>query len=396
MPLDLETLLVINAANLLLLAATLPFIMGRRLSPAARYARHSLIVQALGWIAIIASSAWRGQWQDWVLSTLSISCTSVGQWLMFRALKGWLGRRPMERLLGLLVLLTPLGYALSFGDYALRVGWSNALIAAQLLILARATLWPASSLGGRWRWVMLGCALTMAGFTLARGVLGAFFTELYPSFRTPHPVNLLAALAANVSFVLGNMAVLVAWREEAEAQLEKQAMTDGLTGTLNRHGWLQRSQAQYSLARRHGHPLALLVLDLDHFKAINDQRGHERGDEALRLFGELLLREQRAGDVVARLGGEEFAVLLVHATEDAARAFDQRLRTQLARSAPSRLGFTLNFSAGLAVLGPEVRHLDDLMGRADSALYQAKHLGRGRLVRAVSPPPPESTLRPGL
>lgn len=382
MSLDPTTLLVINVANLLAMSLTLPLVMGQHLSPAARDARLSLIINGVAWIVLIISGLWLGQWQDWLLSSVAMALLSGSNWLVFRALSSWLGPRPLRLPLLVLVVAMPVGYALSFQSYPVRVGWSNLLIAAQLLILAFATLRPATAEFGRisWRLLMLGCYLVMAGFTAARGVLGAWFTELYPYFRAPTPVNIAALVAANVTLVLGNVAILAAWREEAQRQLHALVVTDTLTGLLNRQGWTEQATRSLRHAQRHGQALSLLMLDLDHFKQINDSHGHHMGDTALQFFGELLQRCLRAGDVAARLGGEEFCVLLSHADTAAALAFDQRLRNELAKVPRSTLPVTLGFSAGHALCrGPEDT-LAAMMARADTALYRAKAAGRGRPV----------------
>jgi diguanylate cyclase (GGDEF)-like protein len=309
-------------------------------------------------------------------------CISASHWLLFQALKGWLGPRPLEKWLLLIAVLMPAGYALTCASYPVRVGWSNLLIALQLL-LARATLYPVSALGGRWRWVILGCLALMAVLTAGRGIMGAFFTELYPNFTAPHPFNLAALLAANVTLVLANVSILVAWREEAERELQDQAGIDPLTTVLNRKGWNLAASNAFTHARRHGLPLALLTIDLDHFKQINDLRGHEGGDSALRLFGKLPRRDLRAGDVITRIGGEEFCVLLAQGGAEAASGFERRLRATLADAAPRELGYPLNFSAGLACLGANDETLATLMRRSDEALYRAKAQGRARLVVAT-------------
>jgi hypothetical protein len=117
--------------------------------------------------------------------------------MLYRALEEWLGPRPLRhlrhlrplrRLLLVLVIATPLGYTLGFGHYAWRVGWANFLMATILCIVARATLAPVVEAHLRWRSLLMGCLLTSAAFTLARGMLGAF-TDQYPSFRTPHPAT---------------------------------------------------------------------------------------------------------------------------------------------------------------------------------------------------------------
>lgn len=382
MQLDPTTLIAINVANLLAMSFTLPVVMGQRLSPAARDARRALIVNGMAWLALILGGVWYGQWQDWLVSSIAMGLLSASNWLALRALSAWLGPRPLEVPFLVLAVATPLGYALSFDSYPVRVGWSNLLFAAQLLIMARATLWPLKPGFGRrsWRLLMCGCFTVMAAFTATRGVLGAWFTELYPYFRAPTPVNVAALVAANVTMVLGNIALLAAWREEADQALRALVMTDSLTGLLNRHGWSEHARRTLRHAQRHGQPLSLLMIDLDHFKLINDTYGHEGGDAALRFFGGLLQRCQRAGDVSARLGGEEFCVLLDHADTDAAGAFDRRLRAQLARGAPAALGFAIEFSSGHALCESASEPLETLMARADAALYHAKHGGRGHLV----------------
>ncbi|MBB6560684.1 diguanylate cyclase (GGDEF)-like protein [Acidovorax soli] len=377
MPLDFLTLMAVMAANLFMISASLPLIMGPGVSTAARHVQASMLLQAVAWAAIIAA----GTWWDQALSTVSVACNALAQWMLYRALREWLGERPLQSLLLALVVITPLGYTLAFDHYAWRVGWANLLMSAILLIVARATLYPAHYADPRWRRLLMACLVTSAAFTLARGLLGAF-TDQYPSFRTPHPVNLAAAVATNVSLVLGTVAVLVAWRAEAEQKLRALAMTDGLTGVLNRRGFNKQAENMLSHAWRHHLPLTALVLDLDYFKQINDTHGHETGDRALKLFARLLEETCRTGDLVGRLGGEEFGVLLLHNSAPAGIAFDQRLRNRLQTLSMAELGFGLDYSAGMAVLLPAETRLPDLMARADAALYLAKAQGRGRMVEA--------------
>jgi diguanylate cyclase (GGDEF)-like protein len=378
MSLDFVTLMTVMAVNLFMISAALPLIMGRDVSRAARNVQASLLMQAVGWSAIIASSS---LW-DHALSTIAMACQAAAQWALYRALEEWLGPRPLRRTLLVLVVAMPLGYTLGFEHYAWRVGWANGLLAAILCIVARATQHPVTAADSRWRALLLGCLLTSACFTLARGLLGAF-TDQYPTFRTPHPVNLGAAVATNVSLVLGTVAVLVAWRAEAEQKLRALAMTDGLTGLLNRRGFDTQGETLLSHAWRHRLPLTALMLDLDHFKRINDTHGHDMGDRALQLFARLLTETCRTGDILARLGGEEFGVLLLHNGAPAGRAFDRRLRQRLRDASAAELGFVLDYSAGKAQLLPGESSLAALMGRADEALYNAKAQGRGRLVAAT-------------
>jgi diguanylate cyclase (GGDEF)-like protein len=120
------------------------------------------------------------------------------------------------------------------------------------------------------------------------------------------------------------------------------------------------------------------MIDLDHFKQVNDSRGHDAGDRALRFVARALQSSVRAGDVVGRYGGEEFCVLMSHADDAAARAYDRRLRESLAKTATLELGFALNYSAGIAKRIEPDDTLDAMLKRADAALYRAKDQGRAR------------------
>ena len=382
MNIDLNTVLIVNVVNVMVLALTVPLMMGQQLSIAARSARLALIINALGWMCMIASNTWPEEWQDHLLSTFAVTGYSVSNWLYYRGLAGWLGPRPLARTMLALAVLIPIVYAALFPWYALRVSWSTFLLATQMLIIARAAMFPANDAPRNWRWVVAAASASTAVFTIGRGILGAF-TDLYPSFLTPHPWNIAAMISANVSLLLLNIALLIAWRQEAEMALRQMSVTDPLTGVHNRRGWYEVAVPLIAQTNRLDQPLALLMLDLDHFKQINDTHGHSVGDQALQLMGRVLSQGRRGSDVVARLGGEEFAVLLPMADQAAAHSLDQRLRNLLADMVPSTLPCALNFSSGLAMLQRPGESLEQLMTRADAALYSAKHSGRGQIATSA-------------
>jgi diguanylate cyclase (GGDEF)-like protein len=282
-------------------------------------------------------------------------------------------------LLLVLAVMLPVGYALTFSNYQLRVAFANFTLAAQFLVVGRSALWPHTKAHLPWRALVAMCYGSVAAFTLGRAILGGFFPDLYPNFAAPHPINVGAQLAANIALVLTTVAVLVAWRDEAEAKLREQAYTDNLTGLLNRHGWHERAPAVFDQSRRHSTPLALMVLDLDKFKNINDTLGHEVGDRVLRLFSEVLSSHRRSSDLAARFGGEEFALLLPHTDRAAAVLIEQRLRSALQAACATQPLLNVDYSAGLAMLNADDTSLTGLMARADTALYQAKDAGRGQL-----------------
>lgn len=172
----------------------------------------------------------------------------------------------------------------------------------------------------------------------------------------------------------------VARLNEHNQKLEKTAARDHLTQLANRRAFEERFQQEWQRARRHPHAFALLSMDLDHFKAINDTQGHPFGDQVLREVGELLGYMARRSDLAARVGGEEFMLLLVETDREGALAFAERLRMAVpAISASAQYGKPITASIGL-VVSHEVESAEEMLHRADRRLYQAKHQGRNRVV----------------
>ncbi len=155
----------------------------------------------------------------------------------------------------------------------------------------------------------------------------------------------------------------------------QEAVVDDLTGLLNRRGWRYTAPRELARAARSGNPITLVTLDLDNFKELNDERGHEQGDRALRDTAERIRATLRAGDVVARLGGDEFVALLTNSTLTGSVAAIDRLR----ESTPAQEAF----SSGIAVWDRK-EDLAELLRRSDLALYAAKDAGGSRT--EVAPP----------
>jgi diguanylate cyclase (GGDEF)-like protein len=179
---------------------------------------------------------------------------------------------------------------------------------------------------------------------------------------------------------LAVVAVLVrALRERVDRlveQLSLAASTDDLSGLLNRRGFNQRLGEELRRATRSGQGLALVVGDLDRFKEINDRFGHPAGDEALRRVGAMLRECARESDTVARLGGEEFALVLPYTEPPGALTMAERIR-KLIRDEFAAEGLTISF--GIAAYPDDGDTQDMLMRAADNALYSAKTLGRDRI-----------------
>ncbi len=169
----------------------------------------------------------------------------------------------------------------------------------------------------------------------------------------------------------------------ANRELERLATYDPLTELLNRRAFIARAATEIARSRRYQRPLALLALDIDHFKSVNDTHGHATGDQALREVAGCIQSVLRGNDLSARFGGEEFAILLPETQVGAAAEVAERLRLRIAAlSIPTGNGpLTITTSIGVTTLMPGDDGLDRLMARADACLYAAKHGGRNRVVR---------------
>jgi len=166
--------------------------------------------------------------------------------------------------------------------------------------------------------------------------------------------------------------------QAARDHLTRVASTDVLTELKSRRGWFETAASEFSRSRRYKRAVSLLIVDLDFFKRVNDTYGHDAGDRLLQTFASVLRLECRQSDVVGRIGGEEFAVLLPESTVRAAQRLAGRItaacRTLRVETAAGQVGCTC--SVGISELRPDDFTIDDVMRRADVALYEAKRAGR--------------------
>lgn len=174
--------------------------------------------------------------------------------------------------------------------------------------------------------------------------------------------------------------------QRANEQLNRLATLDHLTGCANRRHFYSQAEAELSRSRRYNRDMGLVIMDVDHFKAINDQFGHAAGDAVLQTLVETLRRELRDLDVLGRIGGEEFALLLPETDRGEALQIAERLRQRLAdlRIEHDDQALSLTASFGVTAREPADRKLDSMMRRADRALYEAKAAGRDRTAVADS------------
>ena len=177
--------------------------------------------------------------------------------------------------------------------------------------------------------------------------------------------SLVQALAAQAAVAIRN------------ARLEELSFKDPLTGVYNRRYFTLRIEEEARRHARFGEPLSLVLVDVDRFKAINDERGHRAGDDVLKEIAQLIVANSRSFSIVTRYGGDEFAVLLVNTPKEGALKYAQRIRDVVERHQFTHGPLTV--SVGIAALPDDVLSWEDLLPAADRALYTAKRLGRNAI-----------------
>jgi diguanylate cyclase (GGDEF)-like protein len=212
-----------------------------------------------------------------------------------------------------------------------------------------------------------------AGISLAQGVAGD--PALFNRFMHFTYLTLPAGYMTTAILIILMMA------SDISEKMKELAVRDQLTGLLNRRGFNEYGEKAFSVARRTGVPLSLIMTDIDRFKHINDRFGHAAGDTALAHFATLFAEDRRAEDIVARVGGEEFALLLPGTNLRDAMALADQLCSKVG-STPidlTTIGLPMTSSFGVAAISEKDSSLDDMIRRADRALYRSKRSGRNQV-----------------
>ncbi|WP_374089050.1 diguanylate cyclase [Methylomicrobium lacus] len=228
-------------------------------------------------------------------------------------------------------------------------------------------------------------------FAIYGGVVEAGAPEKFETFVKP--LNTWFSIAAYSAGSQCFVAVLenITEHKQIQRSYEQMAQIDHLTGLANRRHFTQQAEAELARTLRYGVPLSLLMLDLDNFKQINDTHGHPTGDRVLQTFSDLCLSCLRQVDLIGRIGGEEFAILLPETAIMEAVDVAERLRRMIAEAPvhlehdQEALRFTVSIGVtGVATVSASNIHIDALLQKADQALYQAKAEGRNRVFAEVS------------
>ncbi|HEX2011619.1 MAG TPA: GGDEF domain-containing protein [Roseateles sp.] len=338
----------------------------------------TLGVSAQGLAFLLLAGA--GQLPPLLSAVLANMAGALSVALFFVALRQFLGRpwsRPGLALLVAAVVLVAAFSGVRYVDSTIFNGFAYGL----LQLLNARLLWrhlPAAQRPMRsvqrivaLFYLLMGLLLPLRATALLLGAAAPGYLDLPPGAQLPIYVF------SFVFIIVTNLGFLLLCKMRAEAEVRAQAMTDELTGLPNRRALDEALGLALAEATAAGRPFAVMMVDVDHFKSINDRFGHHAGDLALRAFAQRLGLAPVRGERTFRYGGEEFSVLLPDTGEPAARARAERLRAQVALP-PQELTQARSASFGLTLWRPG-DSADALLGRADIALYRAKSQGRDRV-----------------
>ena len=234
----------------------------------------------------------------------------------------------------------------------------------------------------KYSYYFLGIAASAGAlFHLARSIVYGSGWDHATAFLAPSALNIAFLGLGILSFPFMSIGMVMLAHDRMAERMERLATIDELTGALVRRAFMERAEAVLKASQVSGKPLAVAILDLDNFKAVNDRFGHAAGDRALAHFASAVSGSLRSGELFGRLGGEEFALLFPAAGKDEALKLTNDLRLAIAAHPCGETPYT--FSAGVDEFGPD-EPLPRVLARADAALYAAKALGRDRVVEVPS------------
>lgn len=366
-----------------LASATAPDPAARQRDAGLRFVRRMYLPRrlglALGGVAI-ASVLWtNGAGAPlWVLLALSA--------LLWPHAAHWIGRRADDPYAAELRNLTL--------DSALGGMWIALMkfnLLPSVLLLAMLSM-DKLAVGGLRLLARCTAALVLAG--AAAGLLTGF--EIRPVSTMLHVAGSLPLLVV-YPLLVGITTYRLARRVRAQnRELAAMSRTDGLTGLLNRRYWDEAVAAEFQRCKRTGRPVSLLMLDIDHFKAVNDAHGHLVGDEVIRAVARHLRSALRLQDLPGRYGGEEFGVVLPDTALEGAEVIAERVRRRIGDAVLEKTGVRATVSIGIAALDPAEPSYADWISQADRALYAAKANGRNRCEAFRRPATSSSRVHVGI
>lgn len=380
---DIRSALLVGAMLTLLIGMLLAVVaraMPAGLRPALNWWVAATLLQPAGFVLLTQRDALPA-WITIVLANALIAMAFVAYAV---ALRRFFSLRPRA---GLLAAMLGLAVAVSVYWGLVQPDLTRRLIAisvvlAWLLGYSAWTLYRNPDSHGLVRHVA-GGAFAFSALIMAYRAVALVFEpgQVTTIFQLTH-VQLLTYAIGGILPVVATVGCLLLCTDRSQRELERAARLDYLTDVYNRRAIEELGTRAIAAARRHGMSLSLLVVDLDHFKHINDELGHAAGDLALVRAVARIREALRAEDLLGRLGGEEFIVLMPSTDGASASAAAERIRESFSAQPLDLDGRkrTVTLSIGVAVLAPADRHFSQLLQRADRAMYSAKHAGRDLVV----------------
>ena len=387
MPMHVQTLSLISAVQAMVLAGMLWVgASGGNGSARAslRLRAAALAVESGGW-GVLALHAYLSQ-AHLLLGGNAFNLLAQGMGVI--ALRMLLGVPLRWRLVLAVGVIGWLGVAwlgLVQPDYRLRVGWGSAAIMANIALSVEALRSNREQRNSSARWVLLLIlALAAALLVWRNGQL--WFTDHPPeAINEPSFINYFYVLFSGMQPLFASIGFLLLYSEVLQRDLHLLARVDPLTGVNNRLALTEAAARLLAWAARRREPLGMLMLDADHFKAVNDRFGHAGGDKVLLELVTIVRASLRENDEIGRVGGEEFVVLVPGTGLVEAQALAERIRATVERT-PLLIGghvLQLTVSIGVALASPGERDVAAVLQRADAALYAAKRGGRNQVATSA-------------
>jgi diguanylate cyclase (GGDEF)-like protein len=386
---DIRTALFLGAF-LTLLIGVLLFVVRKHFSPALqpslRWWTAGTLLHPIGFLLIGLRDV-ISDWWSAVLANVLVGSAFAAFAIALRTFNGSPQRR--ERLYVLVACVAGLAVYYTYVDRSLplRFGTISVIYAILLGSSARAIYRRGQPLNAITH--VTGGLFASGTLVMSyRAAIYLFTAQPVDSIFVASPLQVLAYAMGGLLPAVSTIGFLLMCTELSQQELAKAARLDYLTGICNRRAIEDLAGRSIAAARRHGMPLAMMIIDVDHFKRINDEYGHEGGDSALIETVRRIRDSLRAEDLVGRLGGEEFVAVMPSTDGQSALAAAERMRSSFADE-PMRIGggnITITISVGVAVLDAQDQQYSHLLRRADRAMYAAKTAGRNKvMLDGVSP-----------
>ena len=375
---DARSLLVVMVATNAVLALSLWVGNGRRMPGGMRPWTIALALQAVAFVLF----AGRGQIPDWASIVVGNGVLGLSFSLMAAAILAFRGGTLPGFVHVAAAGVSAFAVAALLHDAGARMIAANLLFAAVQVALLAVAWKPVEGVSRGTRGLFLASFCLGAASLLTRAAIPLFSPGTPDPFLAASAVQAFGLMTAYTAILLSSVSFLLMQKERADFLAGELASLDPLTGAFNRRTFIDLAEKALARARRLQAPLSLVLLDVDHFKRVNDTHGHLAGDEVLKRFADVVRDQLRKEDIFVRYGGEEFCLLLPDVPGPGAVALAGRVRRAVAKAAFTAGGaeIALTVSAGVAARldeGPE--GLEALIARADEALYMAKNRGRNRV-----------------